>query len=617
MSSWVAGGGGGANSNYDACPNPTIFGLGGLGQSSYGGGGRGGCNTIDQIARPLCDAQAGKNGVVFMSFAFNCSPGTQQTVPSGFFSVSPCEPCPIGSFSSETGSTSCTLCLAGTFANATGMTACSPCEAGTYAASWGQSACPPCAPGSYSTSPGRSACSPCPPDHYSDAPSATACVKCPAGTLNPAKGSNSSSACLPAAAPGLESAPSILPFLPVVASVAASSGHVPRVLELVQFLSIFCTTLASQQQERLSSFQQGSFTATLLSKANQNCMVCPGFCVEPVMFVLPTFLLLTAATAIVLLSVACKRCACASATIPAEDRLLAPEPKSFASNRTPSSVLRRLADFCARNFLKFIELLSSYMIIPAVFVFVLNVWPSSFSKADDVDRAMIIMIPFLSVCLRAIIIFMRIVQLTRDDQKHQLASSTCNFSIAVVLSVCFALKRDAQKMSPSTLFPSDTLPQFIILAIFAVELFSHIIICRNAAESADVDRGGALFHLDPSHNAFNSGRRHTVFSCIKNPLAASAADFFTANYVVLCQMAMVIAGIMSAFAPFSSGPRNDAASVAIGSIPLFVSCVLLVLSFVQIVRWLRRRKCTFFRRTQKDQRHNLVSLGKYHGSAWS
>jgi hypothetical protein len=611
MSSWVAGGGGGANSNYDACSNPTIFGLDGLGQSSYGGGGRGGCNTIDQIVRPLCQAQAGNNGVVFTSFAFNCSPGTQQTVLSGFFSVSPCEPCPIGSFSSEIGSMSCNLCMAGTFANSTGMTACAPCEAGTYAISWGQSACSPCAPGSYSASPGRSACSPCPQDHYSDAPSATACVKCPAGTLNPAMGSNSSSACLPAAAPRLASAPSIVSFLPVAASVAASSGHVSRVLELVQFLSIFCTTLASQQQERLSSFQQGSFTATLLSNANENCMVCPGFCVEPVMFVLPTFLLLTAATTILLVSVVCKRCACANAAIPAEDRLLAAEPVSSSSSRKP--LLRRLVDFCVCNFFKFIELLSSYMIIPAVFVFVLNVWPSSFSKADNADRVMIIMIPLLCVSLRAIVIFMHIVQLTSDDQKHQVASSTCNFSIAVVISVCFALKRDAQKMSPSTLFPSDTLPQFIILAIFAVELLIHIIISRNATESSDVDRVGAPFLLDLSDNACNSGRRHTVFSCIKNPLAASAADFFTTNYVVLCQMAMVIAGIMSAFAPFSSGQRNNAASVAIGSIPSVVSCVQLVLFFVHIVRWLRRRKYIFFRRAPKD----LVSLGNYHGSTWS
>ncbi len=569
---------------------------------------------IPQIcpAGSYCPAKSGAPApCVYPSYSAsgqsNCS-----DCPSGYYCPDPAripQICPAGSYCpAKSGAP--LLCNSGSFANASGMTTCSLCEAGTYSASGGQSVCLPCAPGSYSASPGQSACSFCLQDHYSDAPSATACVKCPAGTFNPAKGSNSSLSCLPAAAARLASAPSALTFLPVVASVAASSSHAPRVLELVQFLSIFCTTLASQQQERLSSFQKGSFTAVLLSKANENCMLCPGSCVEPLIFVMPMFLLLTCATAIVLVSVVIKRCACASATRPSDNRLLAAEPESLASNRKPSSLLRRMVDFCVGNFLKFIELLSSYMIIPAVFVFVLNVWPSSFSKADNLDRAMIIMIPLLSLCLRAIMIFARIVQLTRDDQKHQVASSACNFSIAAVLSVCFALKRDAQMMSSSTLFPSDTLPQFIILAIFVVELLVHIIIRRNATESSDVDRVGAPFHLDPSDEAFNSCRPNTVFSCIQNPLAASAVDFFIANHVVLSQMAMVIAGIISAFSPFSSGPRNDAASVAIGSIPLFISCVLLVFSFVQIMRWLLRRKCVFYRRTQRDQMHYLVCLGK-------
>ena len=39
---------------------------------------------------------------------------------------------------------------------------------------------------------------------------------------------------------------------------------------------------------------------------------------------------------------------------------------------------------------------------------------------------------------------------------------------------------------------------------------------------------------------------------------------------------MVAAGLMSTFAPLSSGPRSHEASVTIGNIPLFISGVLLL-----------------------------------------
>jgi hypothetical protein len=75
------------------------------------------------------------------------------------------------------------------------------------------------------------------------------------------------------------SSPSPLPAV-IAAAAAATSGHLPRALELVQFLSIYCTSLSSRQQTRVSDFQVASFTHIASSKA-QYCGVCPGFCAQP------------------------------------------------------------------------------------------------------------------------------------------------------------------------------------------------------------------------------------------------------------------------------------------------------------------------------------------------
>jgi hypothetical protein len=76
----------------------------------------------------------------------------------------------------------------------------------------------------------------------------------------------------------------------MAAGAAATSGHVPRALELVQFLSIYCSLLSSQQQSRVSEFQVASFTQLAMSK-QEYCRVCPGSCMQPSVLLLPTFAL--------------------------------------------------------------------------------------------------------------------------------------------------------------------------------------------------------------------------------------------------------------------------------------------------------------------------------------
>ena len=68
--------------------------------------------------------------------------------------------------------------------------------------------------------------------------------------------------------------------------------------------------------------------------------------------------------------------------------------------------------------------------------------------------------------------------------------------------------------------------------------------------------------------------------------AAGAAKFLLMNYLVLSQMAMVIAGLASSGSNSSS--TIDAASVAISVIPLIISSVLLLHAAVKIVQFLRR-----------------------------
>ena len=132
MSSWIAGGGAGATAQYTYCSGSPPFGLNGAGQTSFGGGGRGGCNDNGQTLPASCNAQSGMPGALFLQYSFVCPQGTRQVVQSGFFVGSPCVPCHPGTFSSSTNVTACTPCFAGEFSDFFGASACRACAANTY-----------------------------------------------------------------------------------------------------------------------------------------------------------------------------------------------------------------------------------------------------------------------------------------------------------------------------------------------------------------------------------------------------------------------------------------------------------------------------------------------------
>ncbi len=67
MLQFVAGGGAGALTCYDVCPNEK-FGKNGEGQMNYGGGGQARCNIASNTQPSICDAQNGRAGAFFISF---------------------------------------------------------------------------------------------------------------------------------------------------------------------------------------------------------------------------------------------------------------------------------------------------------------------------------------------------------------------------------------------------------------------------------------------------------------------------------------------------------------------------------------------------------------------
>jgi hypothetical protein len=60
----------------------------------------------------------------------------------------------------------------------------------------------------------------------------------------------------------------------------------------------------------------------------------------------------------------------------------------------------------------------------------------------------------------------------------------------------------------------------------------------------------------------------------RSSAAIAGAKFFLLNYVVISQMAMVVAGLASARA--NSAASVEISSVVVGSIPLITSCALLL-----------------------------------------
>jgi hypothetical protein len=373
----------------------------------------------------------------------------------------------------------------------------------------------------------------------------------------------------------------------------------------VQFLSIYCTSLSSRQQTRVSDFQVASFTHIASSKA-QYCGVCPGFCAQPLVLLLPTFALTSCLLAVgVLVAVvdAYKLRSGSRIAAPVEDRLLEVSSASSASAAHGRSSLRlAVTAFLARYSRSVIETSSAYVVMPCTLVFVLNVQPSAFARAGFSDRAMIVMLPVMALLLRALVIRQRVVQLTSADQKLLYVSSACSCSIAVALSVPFAgAARERQSAQP---FESDTVPQCIVLALLVLQLLAQTVIRRRATEESRFDNtdwpwSPAASHASSAVFSFDQLETRLVLGSIKRASAAIAgAKFFLINYVVISQMAMVIAGLASARS--NSAASVETSSVMVGSIPLVTSCALLLHNAAKLVKLLWQ-KC-FRMQEQADGR---------------
>jgi hypothetical protein len=390
-------------------------------------------------------------------------------------------------------------------------------------------------------------------------------------------------------------------------SAAVTNGHLPRVLELVQFLSVYCTSLSSQQQSRIHNFQIASFFGTA-SLGSDVCAICPGRCIKPMALVLPTFAMvscLAALTALVLVFDACHRCGRHGPSVaasPVQDPLL--ESDYIATTSTTRRQLRPrqvgiVAAFMS-YFRGFIETCSSFVLIPCVFVCVLNMMSSTFALADNQQRFMLIMIPTFALLIRTLVIQQRLVELTRGDQIQLLVSSACNCGIAAAFSVYFARDKDFRLAYAS--YPSSVLPQYMVLALLTFQLISHTFIRRNSSEESIFDNVDWPWHSSSTQASsavfsFRDLRSRLVIGSVKRTarsVAASILKFVILNYLILSQMAMVIAGLVSLV--LASPIAVDAASVLIGTIPLVISSVLLLHSGFRFAKFLCKK---FVKRSQK------------------
>ena len=457
---------------------------------------------------------------------------------------------------------------------------------GTHNASRGsqsQSACISCAARTYAHSPGSAsvtACSDCPAHTCNPrtpiegSSNISSCVSCPSGTCTSKSGSINASSCQPC--PSAAVTPSSVPLW-ILGSAAAFSGHLPRVLELVQFLSIYCTSLASQQQNSISAFQIGSFTGALAATKQEYCGVCPGQCLQPLVTLMPTFALLSSLAIVTSVSHALIRRTSAAPPVSAEDRLLAADcEQAIAAERRFATLQQKVVNVGIEHYRNFIESCSSYVIAPAMFVFVLNAWPSVFSSAEMWDRVMIVILSIIALMFQSFVVFKRFVRVTGSDQRLMLVNSTCYCCIATTLSVFFMLNGEERSANSNTTFSSDPRPQYIVLVLLSVQLIVQMFIRSKAKEPFIFYNITLPWHLhsstqEPAYSPSDSCSHTTRY-----PFTASAVEFVIANYLVLSQITMVAAGLMSTFAPFSSGPRSHEASITIGSIPLFISGVLLL-----------------------------------------
>ncbi|KAH9485364.1 Protein priA [Psilocybe cubensis] len=153
-----------------------------VGMSSGNGDKEG--KTTDEPTKTFPDIQP-RNG------NSRCSPGTWSSK-----GTTPCNDCSPGSYSKESGVTSCLLARAGYYVPTPRATTETPCQSGTYSTSTGSTSCGSCPPGHMCPNNALANPQKCSPGRYSTG-GLTECTKCSAGTFNSIQGATG---CCPCAA---------------------------------------------------------------------------------------------------------------------------------------------------------------------------------------------------------------------------------------------------------------------------------------------------------------------------------------------------------------------------------------------------------------------------------
>jgi hypothetical protein len=155
-------------------------------------------------------------------------------------------------------------------------------------------------------------------------------------------------------------------------------------------------------------------------------------------------------------------------------------------------------------------------------------------------------------------------------------------------------------------FESDIVPQGIVLALLVLQLVAQTVIRRRATEESSFDNtdwpwSPAASHASSAVFSFDQLVTRLVLGSMKRASAAIAgAKFFLLNYVVISQMAMVIAGLASARE--NSAASVESSSVVVGSIPLVTSCALLLHNAAKLVKLLWQKCCR--RQEQAERRRS-------------
>ena len=171
-------------------------------------------------------------------------------------------------------------------------------------------------------------------------------------------------------------------------------------------------------------------------------------------------------------------------------------PPRDSTSRVPASKWLRISAFCIRFLRGVAEACSSYVLLPTVFVFVVDVWPSSFSQASTLQRVIIIAMPVVALLLRVFVIRRRFVELPHNDHVVLYVQSIINCSVSggvvcskhhqlqrISCSGCLFYQKDRDWRQEISSFMPNMAPQYFVFALFSIQLISlKTIIRRKSTE---------------------------------------------------------------------------------------------------------------------------------------